>query len=85
MTTEYISLLKSFIITNTYFIVDDTLDSLISDLDEVASSKKGSDELRAINQARHKTVLYRKHNDKRLQYPDLFFCGTCKSPKKEIN
>lgn len=40
MVSEYISLLQSFITTNTYFVVDDTLDSLISVLDEVASSKK---------------------------------------------
>lgn len=40
MTTEYISLLQSFITTNSYFVVDDALDSLISVLDEVASSKK---------------------------------------------
>ena len=40
MTTEYISLLQSFITTHTYFVVDDTLDSLIHILDEAASSKK---------------------------------------------
>ena len=40
MVSEYISLLQSFITTNTYFVVDDTLDSLISVLDEAASSKK---------------------------------------------
>ncbi len=40
MVSEYISLLQSFITTNSYFVVDDTLDSLISGLDEVASSKK---------------------------------------------
>ena len=40
MVSEYISLLQSFITTNSYFVVDDTLDSLISVLDEVASSKK---------------------------------------------
>lgn len=47
------------------------------------AAKKGSDELRAIKQARHKTVLYRKHNEKRLQYPDLFFYGACKAPEQE--
>ncbi len=40
MVSEYISLLQSFITTNSYFVVDDTLDSLISVLDEAASSKK---------------------------------------------
>lgn len=40
MVSEYISLLQSFITTNSYFVVDGTLDSLISVLDEAASSKK---------------------------------------------
>ncbi len=40
MVSEYISLLQSFITTNSYFVVDDTLDSLISVLDEAVSSKK---------------------------------------------
>ena len=40
MVSEYISLLQSFITTSSYFVVDDTLDSLISVLDEAASGKK---------------------------------------------
>jgi len=29
-----------------------------------------------IKLARHKIVLYRKHNERRLDYPDIFFSGT---------
>lgn len=40
MVSEYISQLQSFITNHSYFVVDDTLDSLISIFDEVMSSKK---------------------------------------------
>lgn len=40
MLIEYIRLLQSYITTHPYVVADDTLDSLISDLDEAASSKK---------------------------------------------
>ena len=40
MLIEYIRLLQTYITTHTYVDADDTLDSLISDLDEAASSKK---------------------------------------------
>lgn len=45
--------------------------------------KKGPFLTVLLKAARHKTILYRRHNDKRLQYPDLFFYGACKSPEQE--
>ena len=40
MLNEYLDLLKSFITTNSYFVVDDALDSLVCMFDELLASKK---------------------------------------------
>lgn len=40
MLNEYLDQLKAFITTNSYFVVDDTLDSLACLFDELLSSKK---------------------------------------------
>ena len=40
MLNEYLDLLKSFITTNRYFVVDDALDSLVCMFDELLASKK---------------------------------------------
>lgn len=40
MLNEYLDQLKSFITTNSYFVVDDALDSLVCMFDELLASKK---------------------------------------------
>ena len=59
MLNEYLDQLKSFITTNTYFVVDDALDSLVCLFDELLAGKKRS----CPNQTHHgrgdnKKMLY---------------------------
>ena len=61
---------KALLCGQPYLEVSDTYDSLVMAFDKVLGRKKKGLIAEAVKEARHKVVLYNKHNEKRLNYQE---------------